>query len=373
MSKEAPKNILVIPGDGAGKEMVKSALLILDWLKDNNVINVNIKDGKAGFEESKKSGEALTEETIQEMHASDAVLIGKFGIANKEVKQINPEDVIGALLSNFRAMSVTYPVKTYQGLEYLNRLKSELPLDFSVIRDIGAGLYKGEPRGIKKHDETSSIGINTLSYKASDVFKLCSYLDYISDITGDTIISIDRMEVLEAFFLWRHVLKENEAKFKAKGKTVEFAVLDDFNKMFYNKPDLLKTIITPNHVGDNIIQTLVHLLSLGLTMPIMYTSMREVGRYNYMFTPLMVLNNTDVLDASSPIPAIASVAQMLRYVFKRDDVAEMISQAITKTLYDKYRTKDIIPLGSDEYIDVSSIEFGEIILSEFIKIYNNNN
>ena len=370
MSKIEKKNILVIPGDGAGKEMMKSALFILDWLNDNNIISVNIESENAGIEFATKSGTNLKQETISKLQDSDAIILGKFGEASNPKKEEDTLGIVGSILSNFKAMSVTYPVKTYEGLNYLNKLKNEELLNFSLIRDIDAGLYKGEPRGIKEYDKTSTIGINTLSYNAAQVYKFMSYIEFLPNEISKNILSIDRIDLLETFILWRHVFNERMSVFQEKGKTLHFGILDDFYSIIYNNPKSLGTVITPNHVGDNIIQNLIHLFGLSLTIPVMYTSMLDLGKYRYMFSPLMVLNDVEVLDGNSPISLIESVSQILAYVFNRKDLSDMVHSSVEKTLLDGYRTKDIMPNIDNEYTEVSSIEFGEIVLSEFIKIYN---
>ncbi len=151
---------------------------------------------------------------------------------------------------------------------------------------------------------------------------------------------------------------------------INFGVIDDFNNLLYKKPDILETIITPNHVGDYIIQNLISLYNLQPTMPVIYTSMKDVGKYNHIFSPLMIINETEILDNLSPIAMIRAVAEMLKYTFDRKDLSDIIDMAISNTLDEGYRTKDLTPIGEqEEYKPVSTLEFGEIVLSEFIKLY----
>jgi 3-isopropylmalate dehydrogenase len=64
-------------------------------------------------------------------------------------------------------------------------------------------------------------------------------------------------------------------------------------------------------------------------------------------------------NVANPIATIASAAMMLSYAFKLDKEAEVIEQAIVKTLDLGYRTKDIHSPGTRL---VSTQEMGESIL-----------
>ncbi len=74
-----PYNILVIPGDGVGPEIVAEAVKLLETISDGSDIKFNITHALMGGCSIDKHGEALTDEVLGLAKKSDAVLFGAVG------------------------------------------------------------------------------------------------------------------------------------------------------------------------------------------------------------------------------------------------------------------------------------------------------
>ena len=73
------KQILILPGDGIGKEVTTSAVEVLDYLKASNDLDFNVLERDVGGTSYDLYGKPLTEETLEIAKNSDAVLFGAVG------------------------------------------------------------------------------------------------------------------------------------------------------------------------------------------------------------------------------------------------------------------------------------------------------
>lgn len=73
------KNILVLPGDGVGPEVVKEALKVLKVVQDHSKVEFNIENGLFGGCSIDAHGVAITEDVLAKAKAADAVLAGAVG------------------------------------------------------------------------------------------------------------------------------------------------------------------------------------------------------------------------------------------------------------------------------------------------------
>ena len=73
------KNIVLIPGDGIGTEIIAAAKAVFDVAFDKAGVKVNWIDKKAGGASIDAYGVPLTEDTIEACKKADAVLLGAVG------------------------------------------------------------------------------------------------------------------------------------------------------------------------------------------------------------------------------------------------------------------------------------------------------
>lgn len=73
------KNIVLIPGDGIGTEIIAAAKAVCDVAFEKANVKVNWIDKKAGGASIDAYGVPLTEDTIEACKAADAVLLGAVG------------------------------------------------------------------------------------------------------------------------------------------------------------------------------------------------------------------------------------------------------------------------------------------------------
>ena len=76
------RRIMVLPGDGIGNEVMQANMKLIDWLAKHRSIGFDISEGLVGGAAYDVHGTPLTDETLADSMASDAVLLVLLGRQN---------------------------------------------------------------------------------------------------------------------------------------------------------------------------------------------------------------------------------------------------------------------------------------------------
>ena len=72
-------DLLVLPGDGIGPEIIGETLRVADWFGRNAGLRLNLTEGLAGGASIDAVGAPVSEAVVEQALASDAVLFGAVG------------------------------------------------------------------------------------------------------------------------------------------------------------------------------------------------------------------------------------------------------------------------------------------------------
>ena len=108
--------ILILPGDGIGKEIVAQAIKVIDLLNVNHGLGMNLVHGLIGGSAYDETGSPLPEETLIAAKECDSILLGAVGGQQWESleRELRPErGLLGIraeldLFSNLRP-AILYP------------------------------------------------------------------------------------------------------------------------------------------------------------------------------------------------------------------------------------------------------------------------
>ena len=73
------RKVMVLPGDGIGNEVMQANMKIIDWLAKHRSLGFDLSEGLVGGAAYDVHGTPLTDETLADSMASDAVLFGAVG------------------------------------------------------------------------------------------------------------------------------------------------------------------------------------------------------------------------------------------------------------------------------------------------------
>ena len=166
--KQKDYEILLLPGDGIGKEISEQAVKLIDWITEYTSTNFKIIRGLIGGASIDKYGEPITEEIIQIAKKVDAVLLGAVGGEKWDSLnfEIRPERGLLKIRKEMDLFANFRPAIVFNSLINSSTLKPEIidSLDLLILRELTSGIYFGEPRGIVDISNDSKRGFNTLSY-----------------------------------------------------------------------------------------------------------------------------------------------------------------------------------------------------------------
>lgn len=348
--------ILVLPGDGVGKEVAAEAVGVLKALGAKHKLDFSFEEALIGGSSLDEYGVPIKDEVIQIAKKSDAVLLGAVGGPKWDGVDyaLRPERALLALRAELKAFANLRPVKVLPVLADSSPLKRELieGVDIMLVRELVGGLYFGRPKGIKKLAGGKEKGYNTLVYTTPEVERVARVGFEIARSRKKKLTSVDKANVLESNVLWRKVVTRVAEEYP--DVELKHMYVDNCAMQLIRTPKQFDVIVTTNMFGD-ILADEASMLSGSIGMLPSASIGGKVGIYEPIHgsAPGRAGQNK-----GNPIATILSAAMMLRFAFNKEEASEEIERAIVKVLDEDYRTLDIHQEGKKL---VGTREMGELI------------
>jgi len=328
------RDIVLLPGDGIGPEVVAATTQVLDRVGDFAYTEHLI--GGAAID---ATGNPLPDETLAACRASDAVLLGAVGGPKWDTtdpKRPRPEQGLLGIRKELELFANLRPVKPLTALLDASPLKRERieGTDLLVVRELTGGLYFG-----RKEREADS---------ATDE---CTYTRHEVERIGHVafraarrrVTSVDKANVLETSRFWREVMRG-----VAEGYDVPLdnLLVDNAAMQLVAAPSDFDVIVTENMFGDILSDEAAMITgSIGMLPS---ASLGEEGRPG-LFEPVHG-SAPDIAGRgiANPVATILSAALLLRHGLGLSDEADAVESAVDRALESGLRTPD---LGGDATTD----------------------
>ena len=353
-------NIVTIPGDGIGPEIVREACKVLDKVGEvygHTFQYTKILMGGCSIDEY---GVPLTDEALEAAKKSDAVLLGAVGgnVGNSRwydvAPNLRPEAGLLAIRKGLKLFANLRPAYLYNELADACPLKKENigdGFDMIIVRELTGGLYFGE----RHTEEVNGVmqATDTLTYNENEIRRIAIKAFDIAMKRRKHVISVDKANVLDSSRLWRKVVEE-VAKDYPEVK-LEHMLVDNCAMQLVMNPAQFDVVLTENMFGD-ILSDEASMITGSIGM-LSSASLNETkfGMYEPSHGSAPDIAGKDL---ANPIATILSAAMMLRYSFDMDKEADAIEAAVQQVLTDGYRTGDIYSEGCKK---VGTIEMGDLI------------
>lgn len=353
------KQILVLPGDGIGPEIVAQAERVLNVVNDKFSLGLEVDHALVGGAAIDAAGSPLPEETLAKAKAADAILLGAVGGPKWDsvAMAIRPEKGLLGLRSELTLFGNLRPAILYPQLADASSLKSELVagLDLLIVRELTGGIYFGEPRGIRSLENGEKEGFNTYVYSESEVRRIGKVAFEAARKRGGKLCSVDKANVLEATVLWRDVM--NELAKDYPDVELSHMYVDNAAMQLVRAPKQFDVMVTGNMFGD-ILSDCAAMLTGSIGM-LPSASLDENGKG--MYEPIHG-SAPDIAGQgiANPLATILSIAMMLRYSFGEEAPAKAIEEAVGKVLDQGLRTADIWSEGTEK---VGTEQMGDAVLN----------
>ena len=170
------ENILILPGDGIGPEVMGEVARIIDWFGTHKGFDVSIDQDLVGGCAYDAHGAAISDAAMEKALAADAVLLGAVGGPQWDnvAYEARPEAGLLRLRADLELFANLRPAICFSALAEASSLKRELVegLDIMIVRELTGGVYFGEPRGITDLGNGQRRGVNTQVYETYEIERI---------------------------------------------------------------------------------------------------------------------------------------------------------------------------------------------------------
>ena len=358
-------NLVCIPGDGIGPEIVREAKKVLDKTAGIYGHRINYTDILMGGASIDVHGVPLTDEAIETAKSADAVLMGSIGGDTntspwyKLPPEKRPEAGLLKIRKSLGLFANLRPAVLYPELKGACPLKEEISekgFDLLIMRELTGGLYFGERKTVEENGEKKAI--DTLTYTEGEIRRIAIKAFDIAMKRGKKVTSVDKANVLDSSRLWRAVV--NEVAKDYPEVSLSHMLVDNCAMQLVKDPSQFDVVLTENMFGD-ILSDEASMVTGSIGM-LASASLNDTkfGLYEPSHGSAPDIAGKDL---ANPIATVLSAAMMLRYSFDLDKEADAIEAAVSAVLSEGYRTGDIMSEGCKK---VGCTELGSL-LAERIK------
>ena len=335
------KQVVLLPGDGVGREIMQSAKVILEAISNEYGYSFTFHEHSIGGDAIDKYGVPFPQQTVEACKEADAILLGAVGGPKWDnISAHNrPEKGLLGIRKEMGLFANLRPIKGVNALLSASPLKEEFikNSDILIIRELTGGLYFGEPS--ERRDNGNTV-VDTLFYRRDEMERIIDKAFQQAMKRSKHLTSVDKANVLESSRLWREVVEEKRQEYPEV--EVEHLLVDAAAMKLITQPNAFDVIVTENLFGD-ILSDEASVLTGSLGM-LPSASMREdhVGLYEPVHGSAPDITGKGI---ANPLGMILSTAMMLRHSFQMDDAATEIERAVNYVLDLGYHTPDLAKIG----------------------------
>ncbi len=344
------KRILILAGDGIGPEVMAQVERVMEWLAARRAFSFEVSGGLVGGACYEAHGTPLTDETLADALAADAVLFGAVGGPQWDdvARHARPEMGILRLRKEMDLYANLRPALVFDPLVAASTLKEDVVrgLDLMIVRELTGGIYFGEPRGVDTLADGTRRGFDTEVYSAFEIERVCRVAFELARRRGNRVHSVEKANVMESGKFWRDEVTALHAADYADVE-LQHMYADNCAMQLVRQPRQFDVIVTGNLFGDLLSDCAAMLTgSLGMLPSASLGASDAGGRRKALYEPVHG-SAPDIAGQglANPLAAILSFTMMLRYSFDAADDADLIEGAVQDALAQGLRTADIMQDG----------------------------
>jgi 3-isopropylmalate dehydrogenase len=360
-------NLLLLPGDGIGPEVMAEVKRLITWMNARGIAVFETEEALVGGSAYDAHKVAVTDETMAKAKAADAVLFGAVGGPKWDnvPYEVRPEAGLLRLRKDLGLFANIRPALCYPALADSSSLKREVVdgLDIVILRELTGGVYFGEPKTITDLGNGQKRAIDTQVYDTYEIERIGRVAFELARARRNKVTSMEKRNVMKTGVLWHEVIAQLHAR-EYKDVQLEHQLADAGGMQLVRWPKQFDVIVTDNLFGDMLSDVAAMLTgSLGMLPS---ASLGEIDPKSKKRRALYEPVHGSAPDIAgkglaNPIAMIASFGMALRYSFGLGKEADLIDRAIAAALAKGLRTADIKSNGTTV---VGTAEMGGAILKE---------
>ena len=332
-------NIVVLPGDGIGPEIIAATLPVLEAVAARHGHTFAFEEHDIGGIAIDRHGVPLPDTTLEAARKADAILLGAVGGPkwSDPNAKVRPEQGLLAIRKGLGLFANLRPTKPHPAALGASPIKSHLleGVDILVVRELTGGIYFGD----KTRSATDATDL--CRYTVAEIERVVRSAGRLARQRRGHLTSVDKANVLETSRLWRDVATR-VARDEFPDITLEHQLVDSMAMHLLSKPRAFDVIVTENMFGDILTDEASMLAgSLGL-LPSASLGDGSVGMYEPIHGSAPDIAGQGI---ANPYGTILSAALLLRYSLGLSMEAGCIEQAVDSALEDGVFSADIAAGG----------------------------
>ncbi len=355
-------SILLLPGDGIGPEAIAELLRVIEWFGSNTDLSFDITTDDLGGAAYERYGTPLDVSTLDTAKKVDAIVMGSVGGPQWDnvERHLRPEAGLLTLRKELDLFANLRPATCRAALASASSLKEELVsgLDIMILRELTAGVYFGEPRGIETTADGRRRGLDTQVYYEEEIERLLRVGFELAAKRNKKVHSVEKANVMESGVFWREIATRVGSDYA--DIELEHMYADNCAMQLVRQPKQFDVIATDNLFGDILSDCAAMLTgSLGM-LPSASLGAEIDGKRAALYEPVHG-SAPDIAGQglANPLATVLSFAMCLRYSFDRQSDADLLESAVDHVLAKNIRTTDI---AADGVKPVSTSEMGTALL-----------
>ena len=331
-------NIVLLPGDGIGPEIVAATRRVLEALGD-----FDFDECLMGGCAIDADGVALTDEVLATCREADAVLLGAVGGPKWDTTDPDrprPEQGLLGLRKGMGLYANLRPVRPSPALVASSPLREEriAGTDLLVVRELTGGIYFGDS------GRDGDFAHDNCEYSAAEIERIARTAFEAALLRGEgrdrtpRVTSVDKANVLETSRLWREVVSGIADDYP--DVELSHLLVDNAAMQLVSRPSDFDVIVTENLFGDILSDESAMLTgSLGMLPSASLGAAGEPGLFEPVHGSAPDIAGQGI---ANPLATFLSAAMMLRHGLDSPEDAERIERAVDAVLDRGLRTPDLL-------------------------------
>lgn len=330
------KKIVILPGDGIGKEVTLEGKKVLEKIAEAYGHTFEFDEALIGHEAIEATGNPLPDETLRKLKNCDAILFGAVGhpkYDNDPSLKVRPEQGLLKMRKELGLYANLRPIKLFDELLEASSIKAEIlkGSDILFFRELTGDVYFGE-KGRKDDGDTA---FDMMIYSRYEVERIAHKAFQAARTRRKKVSSVDKANVLESSRLWRAVVQDIGKQYS--DVELEHMFVDSAAMKLIQNPRSFDVVLTGNLFGDILTDEASQIAgSMGML------ASASVGETVGVYEPIHgSAHDITGKGIANPLAAILSAALLLDISFGMKEESDAIIMAVEQTLKSGFRTIDI--------------------------------
>ena len=353
------KKIVILPGDGIGKEVTTEGKKVLQKIAEIFGHEFVFEEAVIGHDAIETIGNPLPEETLIKLKNCDAILFGAVGhpkYDNDPTLKVRPEQGLLKMRKELGLYANLRPIKLFDELLEASSIKAEVlrGSDILFFRELTGDVYFGE----KGRKDEGNTAFDLMIYQRYEVERIAHKAFQAARTRKKKVTSVDKANVLESSRLWREVVQEIGKQYP--DVQLEHQFVDSAAMKLIQNPRSFDVVLTGNLFGDILTDEASQIAgSMGMLASASVGD--SVGLYEPIHGSAHDITGKGI---ANPLASILSVALMLDISFGLKKESEAVIKSVEEILKAGFRTVDIADAKTSKNKILNTEQTGNKVLEQ---------